>query len=1213
MKLMPGATVQVGSHRALVDRFLAEGGLAHVYLARLEPTGEVVVLKSVTTNTSEGMRSMQNEVQYMRMFSGHKNIVRFIDAEFVNQNGQHTFILMEYCQGGHVVDLMNSRLHDRLKEREILKIFGDACEGVARLHYAKPPVIHRDIKVENLLVSNSDHFKLCDFGSATTQILPPRSATFTVSKIELDVIHEDVQKHTTLQYRAPELCDVYMGRGINEKVDVWALGVMLYKLCYYTTPFEKEGVNAIMNARYRIPAEPPFSGDLIATIRWCLLEDPARRPTIFQLVAEVSRLRGLPCPIDNIYADAPPIPAVAYMAQLTRPQPPPLLAAMQQAQAQGTFPPPQPQMMSPYGGAATVPGMAGGIPPRPGMPPPLQQPQPLPAPMRRGRVPVPQSNPSMSMDYPTPMMQPPPPANQQQQHPHSSLQQQSVFQPFDLTASPMPVDHMHPPLPQQQQQQASPQPAMHPPPMQAPGMSQYGTPRFDDMAAANSPVQLAPPSHQQQQQHAHQQIQNSPPSPLPSGSGRTPMYPPPPPANGGGDPAQYGYLSLRPDGTLPQPMSSSSGGGPPPQSLASAIHGSPPLMLSPQQHQQMQLQLQMQQVQMQSPQPQQQQQQYPPPPSMPGIDPMAPGNAPYGQQQQSQPPHVQHYKVSTAGMLSSSGSLSGSFTRITPAGSGGQSLTGGSEYGSGGGAPYPPMPPASAPNTGNASGGGGYPNTLPPGYGGGNTGAALANRPKAASVSGLIGRNVYPYAGAGSSAPGSGAGTPNAALAPPPPPSAMSSSAGHRRTPSAGSNAMGPMPGSGMSAPPPMPPPPPAGSMPQSLGASAGSLPPPRLPPMQGMGAGLMMNGNGNGVGSNSGGTPPPPPPSGNGASLSSSSNGGSSGSSGVVKRHRKDQRLQWMDRYFSCPEYKRKYLVRLVTETWRCSLEQQAPMAWWLDRVGRIMAANGVLASLRALLLVHHVLQHSAPSMVADLAARRGVVDHLCNQWRSAYDVRERFTQLYARVLAQILLFHTHVAAAGIALDGNFHLVHADALSTDVRIDLAQRTRELILGLEPYFIFLFENGPDLQACGLPELHYAILAVLEAAYALYTLHMYLLSQVRAAAPQNMQVVVLVNELQNTSTYLGHLSTATSRSVMPALLDRDRYRVPIHRPSTETAARWTQPASLMPKVVRRLQRRGINTAALGPEITQQGALTRRPEYGSVYDAATREFDDSSDSE
>jgi AP2-associated kinase len=46
----------------------------------------------------------------------------------------------------------------------------------------------------------------------------------------------DINTHTTIQYRAPEMVDVYQRRVIDEKSDIWALGVLLYKLCYYTTP-----------------------------------------------------------------------------------------------------------------------------------------------------------------------------------------------------------------------------------------------------------------------------------------------------------------------------------------------------------------------------------------------------------------------------------------------------------------------------------------------------------------------------------------------------------------------------------------------------------------------------------------------------------------------------------------------------------------------------------------------------------------------------------------------------------------------------------------------------------------------------------------------------------------------------------------------------------------------------------------------------------------
>jgi AP2-associated kinase len=58
---------------------------------------------------------------------------------------------------------------------------------------------------------------------------------------EIHALNEEIGRVTTLQYRAPELCDLYQKLGIDEKVDIWALGVVLYKLCYFTTPFEESG------------------------------------------------------------------------------------------------------------------------------------------------------------------------------------------------------------------------------------------------------------------------------------------------------------------------------------------------------------------------------------------------------------------------------------------------------------------------------------------------------------------------------------------------------------------------------------------------------------------------------------------------------------------------------------------------------------------------------------------------------------------------------------------------------------------------------------------------------------------------------------------------------------------------------------------------------------------------------------------------------------
>jgi serine/threonine protein kinase len=51
---------------------------------------------------------------------------------------------MEFCNGGGLIDFMNTRLQQRLTEPEILKIFSDVAEGVACMHYLKPPLLHRD-------------------------------------------------------------------------------------------------------------------------------------------------------------------------------------------------------------------------------------------------------------------------------------------------------------------------------------------------------------------------------------------------------------------------------------------------------------------------------------------------------------------------------------------------------------------------------------------------------------------------------------------------------------------------------------------------------------------------------------------------------------------------------------------------------------------------------------------------------------------------------------------------------------------------------------------------------------------------------------------------------------------------------------------------------------------------------------------------------------
>ncbi|KAK5132597.1 hypothetical protein LTR08_008796 [Meristemomyces frigidus] len=314
---LPGTKVQVGSHRVTIEKYLSEGGFAHVYVVRVPAPKasskqyDLAVLKRVAVPDKDHLASMRTEVETMKKLAGHVKVVTYMDshASQLKGGGYEVFLLMEYCAGGGLIDFMNTRLQHRLTEPEILKIFGDVGEGVACMHYLKPPLLHRDLKVENVLISKGGGgeagrgkaagaettYKLCDFGSTAA----PRPAATTTEEGRL--IEEDVLKHTTMQYRSPEMIDVWRKQPIDEKADIWALGVLLYKLCYYTTPFEDVGQMAILNATYKFPAYPSFSERLKKLIASMLKEDPSRRPNIYEVLTEVSSMRGTTVPIPDIY------------------------------------------------------------------------------------------------------------------------------------------------------------------------------------------------------------------------------------------------------------------------------------------------------------------------------------------------------------------------------------------------------------------------------------------------------------------------------------------------------------------------------------------------------------------------------------------------------------------------------------------------------------------------------------------------------------------------------------------------------------------------------------------------------------------------------------------------------------------------------------------------------------------------------------------------
>ncbi|XP_055775703.1 AP2-associated protein kinase 1-like isoform X11 [Salvelinus fontinalis] len=290
-----GRVFTIGRYQVTVDETVAEGGFAIVFLVRTNQ-GVRCALKRMYVNNEHDLQVCELEIQIMRDLVGHRNIVGFLDSSITAVGAGDVWevlILMDFCRGGQVVNLMNQRLQTGFTEAEVLQIFCDTCEAVACLHQCKTPIIHRDLKVENILLHDRGHYVLCDFGSATNRFQNPQTEG-------VPLVEEEIKKYTTLSYRAPEMINLYNGTVITTKADIWAMGCLLYKLCYFTLPFGESQV-AICDGSFTIPDNSRYSPDMHCLIRYMLEPDPEKRPDIYQVSYFSFRLAGIECPIQNVH------------------------------------------------------------------------------------------------------------------------------------------------------------------------------------------------------------------------------------------------------------------------------------------------------------------------------------------------------------------------------------------------------------------------------------------------------------------------------------------------------------------------------------------------------------------------------------------------------------------------------------------------------------------------------------------------------------------------------------------------------------------------------------------------------------------------------------------------------------------------------------------------------------------------------------------------
>ncbi|CDR47624.1 CYFA0S35e00210g1_1 [Cyberlindnera fabianii] len=297
-KLDRGTKVVVGSHEAEMEEYIAEGGFAHIYRVKYSPVvdgKDEAALKRVIVKTKPELNLLRKEVDTMKRLAHSKYVVTYYDsnAQKLEDGTYEVLLLMEFCPNKSLLDYMNMHLKTKLNVDQITKIMYEITQAVADMHAQK--LIHRDLKIENVLINADGDFKLADFGSTSTYIAAPSNQE------EFQLVAHDIIHNTTPQYRAPEMIDLYRGLAIDDKSDIWALGVFLFKLMYYTTPFETQGELAILHGVFQFPPHPRYTSRLKNLVIIMLQVNPMLRPNVYQVLYEICDIMKTPVPIKDTY------------------------------------------------------------------------------------------------------------------------------------------------------------------------------------------------------------------------------------------------------------------------------------------------------------------------------------------------------------------------------------------------------------------------------------------------------------------------------------------------------------------------------------------------------------------------------------------------------------------------------------------------------------------------------------------------------------------------------------------------------------------------------------------------------------------------------------------------------------------------------------------------------------------------------------------------
>ncbi|MCI0414157.1 serine/threonine protein kinase, partial [bacterium] len=228
---------------ALEDRYqilkeIGRGGMGIVFQAydkQLKEQVAIKILSPVLSNDPDAIERLMREVSSARRVT-HPNVIRIHD---ISEHNDLHFISMEFFEGMSLKDYIKKI--GPLSLMHALNIALQICDGLEAAH--RQGIVHRDLKSQNIIISSSSQIKIIDFGLARSENLGGLTATGLIMG--------------TPEYMAPEQVS---GKSVDERADIYSLGIILYEMFTGRVPFT--GDSAIAIGFKQLKEDPPKPRDL---------------------------------------------------------------------------------------------------------------------------------------------------------------------------------------------------------------------------------------------------------------------------------------------------------------------------------------------------------------------------------------------------------------------------------------------------------------------------------------------------------------------------------------------------------------------------------------------------------------------------------------------------------------------------------------------------------------------------------------------------------------------------------------------------------------------------------------------------------------------------------------------------------------------------------------------------------------------------------------